>query len=44
MLKDKLADRVKEMENGELAGLMSLVNRDDIISFAGGIPDEYIFS
>ena len=43
MFKDKLASRVKEMGNGELAGLMSLIARDDIISFAGGIPDEYIF-
>ncbi|MFP4660676.1 MAG: PLP-dependent aminotransferase family protein [Halanaerobiales bacterium] len=43
MLEEKLASRVGEMENGELAGLMSLIARDDIISFAGGIPDEYVF-
>lgn len=39
----KLASRVKQMENGELADLMSLIDREDIISFAGGIPDECIF-
>lgn len=43
MYKNKLARRVKQMENGELAGLMGLIDRDDIISFAGGIPDECIF-
>ncbi len=43
MLNNKLASRVSQMGNGELAGLMSLIARDDIISFAGGIPDEYVF-
>lgn len=43
MFEDNLASRVKEMENGELADLMGLIARDDLISFAGGIPDECIF-
>ncbi|MEJ6952121.1 aminotransferase-like domain-containing protein [Natronospora cellulosivora (SeqCode)] len=38
-----LASRVQEMGNSELAGLMSLIARDDIISFAGGIPDQEVF-
>lgn len=43
MNKYKLARRVKQMANGELAELMGLIDRDDLISFAGGIPDECIF-
>lgn len=37
------AGRVKQMENGELSAIMKLVGRDDIISFAGGIPANEIF-
>ncbi|ACL69845.1 PLP-dependent aminotransferase family protein [Halothermothrix orenii] len=37
------ASRLKRMENKELSEFMSLIGRDDIISFAGGIPDEKIF-
>ncbi|MFW6282072.1 MAG: PLP-dependent aminotransferase family protein, partial [bacterium] len=38
-----LASRIDGMGNSELAGLMSLIARDDIISFAGGIPDQEVF-
>ncbi|MFW5995932.1 MAG: PLP-dependent aminotransferase family protein [Halanaerobiaceae bacterium] len=37
------AERVKQMENGELGDLMRLIGQDDIISFAGGIPSPDIF-
>ncbi|MFW6034705.1 MAG: PLP-dependent aminotransferase family protein [Halothermotrichaceae bacterium] len=43
MNKNLFAERVKCMDNGELADLMRLVGRDDIISFAGGIPSADIF-
>ncbi|MCK8828561.1 PLP-dependent aminotransferase family protein [Natroniella acetigena] len=42
-MKEKLADRLEEMENEELADLMRIIGRDDLISFAGGIPDTEIF-
>lgn len=37
------ADRVAAMAGSELGDLMRLVGRDDIISFAGGIPSPDIF-
>ena len=40
---EKLADRLEEMENEELGDLMRIIGRDDLISFAGGIPDLAIF-
>jgi len=42
-MEELFAKRIKRMENGELAEIMSLVGRDDIISFAGGIPADEIF-
>ncbi len=42
-LKNLFANRLKSMENGELADLMRLIGRDDIISFAGGIPCPDVF-
>lgn len=42
-MKNLFANRVKQMENGELGDLMRLIGRDDIISFAGGIPSVEIF-
>ncbi len=43
MMEHLYAERVKQMENGELSAIMKLVGRDDIISFAGGIPANEIF-
>lgn len=37
-MNDFYAERVKMMDNSELSEFMKLVSRDDIISFAGGIP------
>lgn len=42
-MKEYFADRVGTMAGGELGDLMRLVGRDDIISFAGGIPSPDIF-
>ncbi|WP_027338608.1 PLP-dependent aminotransferase family protein [Halonatronum saccharophilum] len=42
-MKEKLADRLEEMENKELGDLMRIIGRDDLISFAGGIPDPAVF-
>ena len=40
---NKYADRLKMMENKELGDLMRIIGRDDLISFAGGIPSKDIF-
>ncbi|MFW6381658.1 MAG: aminotransferase class I/II-fold pyridoxal phosphate-dependent enzyme, partial [Bacillota bacterium] len=37
------ARRLESIKNDELSQLMDLISRDDIISFAGGIPDEALF-
>lgn len=42
-MEDLFAKRIDRMENGELGDLMRLIGRDDIISFAGGIPSPDIF-
>lgn len=42
-MKEYYAERVGTMAGGELGDLMRLVGRDDIISFAGGIPSPDIF-
>lgn len=42
-MKNKLAGRVKEMENKELGDLMRIIGRDDLISFAGGVPSSDVF-
>jgi len=42
-MKKYYADRVDAMAGSELGDLMRLVGRDDIISFAGGIPSPDIF-
>src|SRR5690554_4930352 len=42
-VKEYYAERVGTMAGGELGDLMRLVGRDDIISFAGGIPSPDIF-
>jgi 2-aminoadipate transaminase len=42
-VKEYYAERVGTMAGGELGDLMRLVGRDDIISFAGGIPSPDVF-
>ncbi len=37
------AERLKCMENSELGDLMRLIGKDEIISFAGGIPSPSVF-
>ncbi len=42
-MKKLFASRVKNLKNSELGDLMRLIGRDEIISFAGGIPSADIF-
>ncbi|RLQ88133.1 PLP-dependent aminotransferase family protein [Notoacmeibacter ruber] len=43
MLQPRLASRAKRMRASEIRELLKLLARPDIISFAGGIPDEKLF-
>ncbi|MCG6879212.1 MAG: PLP-dependent aminotransferase family protein [Deltaproteobacteria bacterium] len=41
--KNLYADRVGAMAHGDVAGMLKLSERPDVISFAGGLPDPNVF-
>ena len=41
--KNLYADRVNAMAHGDVAGMLKLSERPDVISFAGGLPDPNVF-